>query len=441
MTTPALPRTSAGVGLSLLMVAAVIVGAAYALAGLGETASLPANLLPFLLVIFGLMAAAYFAMRRLAPNAEPTLVPIVALLNGLGYVVIARLNQDLAANQATWTGVGVAAFVVTLLFVRRAADLERYRYLLALGGIFLLLAPLMPVLGSTKNGARLWLELGPFSFQPGELAKIALAIFFASYLVERREILSPGSLPGDALAARARAIGPLVGAWALSIIVMVAEKDLGSSTLFFALFVAMLWVAAGGYLWPLMGLSMFAMGSLIAWNAFGHVKERVSIWIDPWAKASSDGFQLVQAAFAFAAGGVVGTGLARGSPQKIPAVATDLVFAAIGEELGLVGAAAVIAAFALIVVIGLRIAQRAERPFEQLLAAGLTTIVGVQSFLIIGGVTRLLPLTGITLPFVSYGGSSIIANWILIALLLRISSGDRLDKPVRSTVSSSRRAR
>jgi peptidoglycan glycosyltransferase len=171
---------------------------------------------------------------------------------------------------------------------------------------------------------------------------------------------------------------------------------------------------------------MFSAGSVFAWSQFTHVQERIRIWIDPWTRASSEGFQLVQAAFAFAAGGVVGTGLARGAPQKIPAVSTDLIFAAIGEELGLVGAAAVIAAFALIVVIGLRIAQRAERPFEQLLAVGLTVIVGVQSCLIIGGVTRLVPLTGITLPFVSYGGSSIIANWILVALLLRISSGDRV---------------
>ncbi len=424
MTAPAVSR--AGTGFSLLVVAAVIVGSAYALAGLGETASLPIDIFPFLLAFFVLMALAYTAMRSFAPNAEPTLVPIVALLNGLGYVVIARLNRDLAANQATWTAVGVVAFAATLFFVRRAADLERYRYLLALGGIGLLLAPLMPVIGTTKNGARLWLQLGPFSFQPGELAKIALAVFFASYLVERRELLAPGGLPGEALAARARAIGPLVGMWGLSIVVMIAEKDLGSSTLFFAVFVTMLWVAAGGYQWPLVGLGMFAAGSLFAYQSFAHVQERVHIWINPWSKASSDGFQLVQAAFAFAAGGVVGTGLARGAPQKIPAVATDLIFAAIGEELGLVGAAAVIAAFALIVVIGLRIAQRAERPFEQLLAVGLTVIVGVQTCLIIGGVTRLLPLTGITLPFVSYGGSSIIANWILVALLLRISSGDRL---------------
>ena len=427
MTARALSRNSeAGTGLGLLVVAALIVGSAYALSSLGETASLPVNLLPFLVAIFGLMAIAYVAMRRFAPNAEQTLVPIVALLNGLGYVVIARLDRDLAASQATWTAVGVGAFVATLVVVRRAADLERYRYLLALSGILLLLAPLVPGIGVTKNGARLWLQLGPFSFQPGELAKIALAIFFASYLVERRELLAPGALARGAMAARFRAAGPLFGAWALSLVVMVLEKDLGSSALFFALFVAMLWVAAGGFLWPMLGFGMFAAGSLFAWTAFAHVQERVRIWIDPWEKASSDGFQLVQASFAFAAGGVVGTGLARGTPQKIPAVATDLVFAAVGEELGLVGAAAVIAAFALIVVIGLRIAQRAERPFEQLLAVGLTTIIGVQSCLIIGGVTRLVPLTGITLPFVSYGGSSVVANWILIALILRISSGDRV---------------
>ncbi|HVT77309.1 MAG TPA: FtsW/RodA/SpoVE family cell cycle protein [Acidimicrobiales bacterium] len=420
------PRSETGTGLSLLLVAGVIVAAAYALSSLGETASLPVNLLPFLVVIFGLMAVAYLAMRRYAPQAEPTLVPIVALLNGLGYVVIARLNRDLAANQAMWTAIGVAAFVVTLVVVKRAADLERYRYLLMLAGVLLLLSPLLPGLGVAKNGARLWLELGPFSFQPGELAKICLAIFFASYLTERAELLTPGRLPGSALAARARALGPIAAAWALSLIVMVMEKDLGSSALFFALFVAMLWVATGGYLWPVVGAAMFGAGSLAAWKVFAHVHERVSIWVNPWAKASSDGFQLVQAAYAFAAGGVVGTGLARGTPQKIPEVASDLVFAAIGEELGLVGAAAFIAAFALIVVIGLRIAQRAERPFEQLLAVGLTTILGVQSCLIIGGVTRLLPLTGITLPFVSYGGSSVIANWILVALLLRISAGDRV---------------
>ena len=350
-------------------------------------------------------------------------MPIVALLNGLGYVVIARLDKDLAANQATWTAVGVGAFVATLVVVRRAADLERYRYLLALGGIGLLLAPLVPGIGTTKNGARLWLELGPFSFQPGELAKIALAIFFASYLVERRELLAPGGLPGSRrVAARARAIGPLLGAWALSIIVMVAEKDLGS--LRAVLRVVRRDAVGRGRRLPVARSSASACSPPVRCSrgrrsatcknacASGSTRGR-----RPAAKASSSCRRRSRSRPAESSAPVLPAARRRRSPRS----ATDLIFAAIGEELGLVGAAAVIAAFALIVVIGLRIAQRAERPFEQLLAAGLTTIIGVQSFLIIGGVTRLLPLTGITLPFVSYGGSSIIANWILIALLLRIS--------------------
>jgi len=291
-----------------------------------------------------------------------------------------------------------------------------------MAGIGLLLLPLVPGIGTTKNGARLWVEFGPLSFQPGELAKLALAVFFASYLVERRELLAPGALPMSALAARARAMGPLLAAWALSLVVMIAERDLGSSTLFFALFVGMLWLAAGGVGWPLLGAGMFAAGSLFAASIFSHVQDRLETWIDPWSRAAGTGYQLVQAAFAFGAGGTVGVGLAKGRPDRIPAATTDLVFAAIGEELGLVGATAVIAAFMLLVAAGLRIAMRASRPFDQLLAAGLTLILGVQSFLIIGGVTRVLPLTGITLPFVSYGGSSLVANWILVAILLRISA-------------------
>ena len=408
--------------LALLLVAALVTVGAYALAGLGETASLPANLLPFLFTVLGLFAVAHIVVRRFAPNADPTILPIVGLLNGLGYAVIARLDADLAGLQSTWTALAVIAFAATLIMVKRAIDLERYRYLVALAGIGLLLLPLAPGIGTTKNGARLWVELGPFSFQPGELAKLALAIFFASYLVERRELLAPGGLPTHALAARARAMGPLLAAWALSLVVMIAERDLGSSTLFFALFVGMLWMAAGGVGWPLLGAGMFAGGSLFAVSIFSHVKARIDTWIDPWSDAAGAGFQLVQATFAFAAGGTVGVGLAKGRPDRIPAATTDLIFAAIGEELGLVGSAAVIAAFMLLVAAGLRIAMRAHRPFDQLLAAGLTLILGVQSFLIIGGVTRVLPLTGITLPFVSYGGSSLVANWILVAILLRISA-------------------
>jgi peptidoglycan glycosyltransferase len=251
------------------------------------------------------------------------------------------------------------------------------------------------------------------------LAKIALAVFFASYLVERAPLLSDvghGKLPNI------RTIGPIVLAWGFSLLVMTAEKDLGSSLLFFALFLAMLWLATGKGRYLAIGGALFVAGSLFAYNSFNHVRVRVTIWLNPWPHSSDIGYQLLQGLFAMGSGGFAGSGPGLGSPQQIPAAATDFIFAVIGEELGLLGTAAIVIAFLLMVGVGLRIAVRAEHPFEKMLAAGLTTIIGVQSFIIIGGVTRLLPLTGITLPFVSYGGSSLIANYILLALLLRISS-------------------
>jgi peptidoglycan glycosyltransferase len=409
--------------LGLVLLAAVITAGAYVLAALGKTASLPANIGPFLIVIVGLLVGAHLALRRLAPAADGVLLPVVGLLNGLGYVFIARLNNDLAGLQALWTAVGVAAFVATLAVVRRPRDLERYRYTFMLVGVGLLLLPLAPGIGRTVNGARLWVKLGPLTFQPGELAKIVLAIFFASYLVERRHVLSRGSLPEGArsIIARGRYIGPLVLAWGASLVVLVAERDLGSSLLFFGLFVTMLWVATGWVLYLAVGSGLFAVGAAMSWTAFSHVKERIDVWIDPWSRQSTQGFQILQAMFGMGTGGVTGTGLSLGDPQRIPAAETDLIFAAIGEELGLLGTVAVVAAFLTAVGSGLRIAVRARSEFEQLLAVGLTTILGLQAFLIIGGVTRLLPLTGITLPFVSYGGSSLVANYVLLALLLRIS--------------------
>ena len=409
--------------LGLVVLAVVITAGAYVLASLGTTASIPANVVPFLLIIMLLLGVAHLGLRALAPNADGVLLPIAGLLNGVGYVFIARLDNKLAGLQATWTALGVAAFVATLAILRRPRDLERYRYTFALIGVGLLLMPLAPVIGRTVNGSRLWVGLGPVTFQPGELAKIALAIFFASYLVERRTLLSKGSLPEGARSflARARYFGPILLAWGASLVVLIAERDLGSSLLFFALFVTMLWVATAWSLYLVVGAVLFTVGAGASWSAFAHVKERVDVWIDPWSRASTQGFQILQALFALGTGGLAGTGLALGSPQHIPAAATDLIFAAIGEELGLLGTVAIVSAFLLMVGVGLRIAVRARSEFEQLLAVGLTTILGVQAFLIIGGVTRLLPLTGITLPFVSYGGSSLIANYILLAILLRIS--------------------
>ncbi len=413
-------RRNTELGLILLVI--VITAGIYTLASLGTTADLPANIVPFLGIVLALLAGAHVATRRLAPGGDGVLLPIAGLLNGLGYVWIARLNEDLAALQATWTAVGIIAFVVTLAVVRRTRDLERYRYTFMLIGVGLLLLPLVPVIGKTVNGARIWVEVGPISFQPGEFAKIILAIFFASYLVEKREVLGmaanrfgPLTLPD------LRHFGPVVLAWAASLLVMTAQRDLGSSLLFFALFVVMLWVATERASYLAVSAVLFAGGAFAAWSVFTHVQQRIAIWLNPWSDVTDQGFQVVQATFALAWGGIAGTGPGLGNPDRIPLIETDFIFAAIGEELGLLGSAAVLVAYLLMVGTGLRIALRAEAPFNKLLATGLTTILGIQSFIIIGGVIRLVPLTGITLPFVSYGGSSLIANYILLALLIRIS--------------------
>ncbi|MGH9152734.1 MAG: FtsW/RodA/SpoVE family cell cycle protein [Acidimicrobiales bacterium] len=402
--------------LGLVLLAVALTGGLYTLAGLGRSASLPADIGPFLLVILGLFGAAHVAVRLLAPDADATLLPLVAVLNGIGYVFIARLDPDLAALQAVWTALAIAAFVATLVVVRRARDLDRYRYSFALLGVGLLLMPLVPGMGRTIRGARLWVTIGPINFQPGELAKVALAVFFAAYLVEKRELLASATA-----SARGRAFGPILLAWGASLVVMTMEKDLGSSLLFFALFISMLWLATAQAAYLGIGLALFSAGAAFAFSAFGHVQTRIDTWLDPWSRADDQGYQLVQAAYAFGSGGFAGTGPGLGSPGKIPAATTDFIFAAVGEELGLLGTAAVLVLFVLIIGSGLRIALWTEHPFEKLLAAGLTTILAVQTFVIIGGVTRLVPLTGVTLPFMSYGGSSLVANYILLALLLRIS--------------------
>ncbi|MGH9184026.1 MAG: FtsW/RodA/SpoVE family cell cycle protein [Acidimicrobiales bacterium] len=409
--------------LGLVLLGAVITAGIYTLASLGTAASLPADIVPFLGVVLGLVGLAHVATRRMAPAADAVLLPIAGLLNGIGYVWIARLDEDLAALQATWTAIGVAAFVGTLALVRETRDLDRYRYTFMVVGVSLLLVPLLPVVGATINGARIWVRLGPLSFQPGEFAKITLAIFFASYLVERREVLGmatsrwgPIGLPD------LRQLGPVLLAWGASLVVISAEKDLGSSLLFFALFVIMLWVATEQPSYLAVGGVLFVAGAALAWQVFAHVQDRITLWLDPWTGIEESVPQIAEATFALASGGVAGSGPGLGLPERIPAATTDFIFAAIGEELGLLGTAAVVSAFLLMVGAGLRIAARADHPFDKLLAAGLTTIIGLQSFIIIGGVIRLVPLTGIALPFVSYGGSSLVANYVLLALLLRISS-------------------
>ncbi len=408
--------------LGLLVLGALVTAGVYALASLGRSASLPANLVPFLGIVLGLLLVAHLAVRRLAPEADGLLLPLAGLLNGLGYVFIARSNESLAALQAVWTAVGVTAFIGTLIVVRRLRDLERYRYTFGLIGIGLLLLPLVPGVGYEVNGARIWVSIGPINFQPGEPAKLALALFLASYLVERRELLATASRRiGPLSVPDPRHLGPLLLAWGMSVLVMVTEKDLGSSLLFFALFVVLVWIATERNAYLVLSLALFAGGATIAYQLFGHVRDRVTIWIDPWTYAKGTGYQLVETAFALAAGGITGTGPGLGEPGRIPARETDFIFAVIAEELGLLGGVAILAAFLLLVGSGLRIALRTEVLFDKLLAAGLSALIGLQAFLIIGGVIRVVPLTGVTLPFVSFGGSSLVANYVLLALLVRIS--------------------
>ncbi len=291
---------------------------------------------------------------------------------------------------------------------------------MALLGVLLLISPAL--VGTEVNGARIWIRVGPASFQPGEIAKIVLAIFFAAYLVEKRELLSMATRRiGPILIPDFKHFGPILLAWLISLLVMVQANDLGSSLLFFALFITVLYVATGRGAYLAIGFGMFAGGAFLAYQQFDRVGDRVAVWLNPWADPEKTGYQIVQSEFALGAGGVAGSGLGLGNPDKIPYAATDFIFSAIGEELGLVGATAVLVCFLLFIGVGLRIALRAANPFEKLLATGLTAIVGLQTFIIIGGVLRVVPLTGITLPFVSYGGSSLVTNYILLALLLRLS--------------------
>ncbi|MEM9038058.1 MAG: FtsW/RodA/SpoVE family cell cycle protein [Actinomycetota bacterium] len=409
--------------LGLIVMAGLVITATYTLLGLGRDASLPADVVPFLIQLYVLFGLAHVAVRRLAPSADPLILPIAVLLNGLGYVFIARLDQDLAALQAQWTLLGIAAFVVTLLLVDRAAVLARYRWTMAAAGLVLLLLPLLPGIGATVNGARLWIRVAGASIQPGEFAKVAFAIFLAGYLAERREILELSDLRiGPLRLPDPRHLGPLLAAWGASLLVMVFERDLGSSLLLFTVVMVVIWVATGRLVFVIGGVSLFAVGAFVSWSAFSHVQERIDTWLDPWSDPLDSGFQLLQATFSLAEGGLTGTGPGLGDPTRIPAAETDFIFAVIAEELGLMGATAILVGFLLMIGSGYRIAVRAERPFDSLLATGLTTIIAFQSFLILGGVLRVVPLTGITLPFVSYGGSSLIANYILIALLLRISN-------------------
>lgn len=413
---------------SLLVISLMIAVGGYWLASLARTPVLPPQLMVYALLYGGIYLAGHLAVRKLAPRSDPLFLPIGLMLNAIGFVIIYRLEipieaPGLAAAQTRWLVVAVVAFILTLWLVPDVRALARYRYTFAFAGVALLLLPLLPVVGREVNGARLWIRLGPLNFQPSELGKVALVLFFAGYLAERRELLAvairkigPIGLP------QLRHFGPVLLAWGISLLVMINEKDLGSSLLFFAIFVAMLWMATGRPAYLLSGIFMFALGAFVAGQLFSHVQSRVQVWRDPFRYMNDKGYQVVQSLFAFATGGAWGTGIGLGRPDLIRfSVHTDFIFSALGEELGLVGAVAALTAYALFAARGFGLATRCRDDFSKLLAAGLTFAVSFQTILIVGGVTNLIPLTGVTMPFMSYGGSSLLSNFILIALLIRIS--------------------
>jgi cell division protein FtsW (lipid II flippase) len=415
------PKPKRRTELGLLVFAALLTTSLYVIAELGAKSKIPPHIGPFLGILLGLSVVAHMANRWLVPLANAVVLPLTALLNGIGYVVIARWVPSFAKSQSGWAALGVLLYVITLLAVRYSRDLERYRYLLLLAGGILLVAPLF---FSPVNGARLWIHYGGFFFQPIEFSKILLCIFFASYFASNKELLSiPTARLGNRLVLDPRPLIPILVAWGAAMAVIGLEDDIGFAALLFTLFIGLLWITTGRVGYLIFGFLLFALGAVFAAHYFGQVHTRVDQWLNPWQTAAHPVLsQLADAQYALGDGGLGGTGLGLfHSPVTIPEITSDFIFAAIAVELGAVGAAAVAFAYTLLVGAGLRIAQTARSDFSRLMATGLTIIIGFQAFFIMAGVVRILPFTGITLPFVAYGGSSLLANYVLIALLMRIS--------------------
>ncbi|MBT0771196.1 FtsW/RodA/SpoVE family cell cycle protein [Kineosporia sp. J2-2] len=433
--TTAAPRTGRNMEALLIAVAIGLAIGSYALVGLAIDGSLPPGMLGYGAGLGGLALVLHLAVRRFAPYADPTLLPMAMLLNGLGLVMIHRLDlakglsfsESQAFRQLLWSTLGVVAAIVIVVWLRDHRLLSRYTYVAMAGGLFMLLLPLVPFLGKNLNGARIWIGLGPFSFQPAEIAKILLTIFFAGYLVTARDSLSlAGRKVIGVQLPRAKDLGPLLTAWGVTLAVLVFERDLGTSLLFFGMFVGLLYVATERGSWALIGLLLFVGGALAAFKVFTHVQNRVNYWLHPFDPDMIDNAtQIVQGIFGMASGGLLGTGWGEGSPQTNYYAESDMIFASLGEELGLTGLFALLLIYALIVERGIRTAIGARDGFGKLLATGLSFTVAMQVFIVVGGVTRVIPLTGLTLPFMAAGGSSLLANWVIIAILMRISDSAR----------------
>jgi cell division protein FtsW (lipid II flippase) len=455
-----MPRGRRRTELLMLAFAVAVVLFAYANVGFGLNGKLPAGLIEYGLAFAVIVLIAHFAVRRFAPWADPLMLPLAALLNGLGIVMIYRLQQSgrsgnpgnqistlsssATAAQVLYSALGIAAFILVLVFIREVRVLQRYTYTLGVVGLILLALPAMlpDSMSEVPNtGAKIQIAIGGFTIQPEQFAELALAVFFAGYLVAKRDVLA---LAGRRFLGidlpRARDLGPVLIAWAASLLVLIFETDIGTSALFFGMFVAMLYVATQRTSWLLIGILLFVFGAYVASKVFSHVGARFTAWLHPFTAANVfcnpgpaahcvSSYQLVQGLYGMGVGGILGSGLGHGQPYFTPLVQSDFIMTAFGEELGLTGLMAMLLIFGLIVQRGLRASVAVRDPFAKLLGGGLSFAIALQVFIIVGGVTRLIPLTGITTPFLSQGGSSLIAIWALIGLLMRISDTARRPSP------------
>lgn len=437
--------TRRGTELVLLAFAAVLVTAALVLVEANQEQSLSLQILYYGLAYLGMFGAAHFAVRRWAPYADPLILPCVAVLNGLGLVMIHRLDlaghekalqtgrafSEQAPKQVLWTTIALVFFVVVLVALKDHRTLARYGYTLGLVGLGLLVLPgVLPYSISGVNGAKVWLKLRIFSIQPGEFAKIMLIVFFASFLVAKRDLfMAAGKKLLGLELPRPRDLGPLLLALGVSVGVLALEHDLGNSVLIFGVVLVMLYIATERAAWVIIGLVPFILSCVVAFKLFSHVQVRVANWLNPLADPTNTGYQMAQSLFGLGTGGIFGTGLGAGRPDIVPEASSDFILSAIGEELGLLGLFAVLMTYLLLAMRGMRSALAVRDTFGKLLGGGLAFSLAWQLFVVAGGVTKLIPETGLTSPFMSAGGSSLLANYILVAILLRISDSARRPRP------------
>jgi len=417
-----------------LLAVGILTGLGFASVYIARQAVVSWGSLGYAAFFVALFLAAHVVERSTVPDADPYLLPMTGVLTALGLTEIYRLGENDAFKQGLWMVIGLALFALALIRLRRDYRvLEQYKYLFGIAAIVLLFLPSVPGVGTTVNGARLWVKVGPLQFQPGELAKILLIVFLAGYLREKREVLAQGRL---------KDLGPLLVIWGGAMLVLVETNDLGSALLYFGIFIAMLYIATGRVAYVATGAVLFAVAGIFAYKTIAHVQDRVTIWLHPWTdtkvfcaqtgtlalRQDCESYQLVKSLYSIGNGGFGGAGLGKGTftttsgTPLIPFLNTDFIYSALAQELGLIGAAALLLVFMLFVARGMKIALQADDGFSKLLAAGLTFGFALQTFIIVGGVLRIIPLTGITLPFVSYGGSSVVANFVLLAGLLLVSN-------------------